>query len=128
MIQWWQWAWVALGGALGACSRYWVSAWVYERYASSFPWGTLAVNVVGSFLFGVLYILIFSLEAMKEPLRLLVLVGFLGAFTTFSTFSFETIRLLESGEWWMAFTNVMSSTLLCLAGLWLGMGTTRLLL
>lgn len=128
MMQGWQWFWVALGGALGACSRYGISAWIYDRHTSAFPWGTFAVNVGGSFLFGVLFVLIYSLDTLKEPLRLLLLVGFLGAFTTFSTFSFETIRLLESGQWGTALINVFSSTLVCLAGVWLGMGTTRMLL
>lgn len=121
-------AWVAAGGALGACSRYWLSAWIYQRTQSDFPWGTLIVNVAGSFLFGILFVVIFSLSTLKEPMRLLVLVGFLGAFTTFSTFSFETVRLLEQGQLLLAVANLLASGFCCVLGLWLGMGITRLLM
>ena len=128
MLQFPQLLWVALGGALGASCRFAVSAWMNSRLESSFPWGTFTVNVLGSTLFGVLFVVIFSLSSMKEPLRLLVLVGFMGAFTTFSTFSFESIRLVEEGQWLMAGTNVVGNALCCLLGLWAGMGVTRMLM
>ena len=116
-----QYLWVALGGAFGASGRFWVSSWVNKQTDFSFPAGTLLVNVLGSFLFGFLFGLLFSLAGLREPLRLLVLVGALGAFTTFSTFSFETIRLLEEGLVLTAVVNVLASCILCLLGVWLGL-------
>lgn len=120
-MHWSAFLWVALGGALGACSRFWVSSWVNQHTTSSFPWGTLAVNGLGSFLFGVLFVVIMSSTAVREPMRLLILVGFLGAFTTFSTFSFEVMRLLEEGLMRLALLNVASSLLVCLTGVWAGL-------
>ena len=113
--------WVALGGALGACGRLWVSAWVQRMAGTDFPMGTLAVNLIGSFLFGVLFILVFSLSSLREPARLFLLVGGMGAFTTFSTFSFETIRLLENSMLGLALLNVLVNTVFCCVGLWVGM-------
>ena len=118
--------WVALGGGFGAMARFAVSSWIYERTSSAFPWGTYAVNFVGSCLFGVLFVLVFLNQPQREVLRLLVMVGFLGAFTTFSTFSFETVRLLESGLWAMAAANVFASVLTCVLGAWVGMSVARL--
>lgn len=118
--------WVALGGGCGAMARFAISAWVYEHTSSPFPWGTWVVNFLGSCLFGVLFILIFANQPHREMLRLLVMVGFLGAFTTFSTFSFETVRLLESGLWLMAAANVVASVVSCVLGAWVGMGLARL--
>lgn len=115
-----QFLWVALGGAIGASARFGVSSWLNTINTSSFPYATLVVNVIGSFLFGVLFVLIFSFVSVREPLRLMILVGFLGSFTTFSTFSFETMRLLEEGQWQMGAFNILSSCVLCLSGVWLG--------
>ena len=119
-MHWMQFVWVAVGGALGAMGRFGISTWIGERSANSFPLGTLAVNLGGSFLFGVLFVAIFSTVPPRESLRLLVLVGFLGAFTTFSTFSFETMRLVEEGQLPLALLNVVASFGLCLLGVWLG--------
>ncbi|PIE41237.1 MAG: fluoride efflux transporter CrcB [Gammaproteobacteria bacterium] len=118
--------WVALGGALGAASRFALSSWVNQATSSSFPWGTYAVNILGSCVFGVLFVVIFSNQPHREELRLLVMVGFLGAFTTFSTFSFETVRLMESGLWPMALANILFSVITCILGAWVGMGIARL--
>ena len=126
-MSWVQFCWVALGGALGACSRFWMSSWLNQLNTSHFPLGTFGVNVLGSFLFGVLSIVIFSAADLREPMRLLILVGFLGAFTTFSTFSFETVRLLEEGQMAMAGINVLVSCVLCFAGVWLGVVLARIL-
>lgn len=118
--------WVAVGGACGAVARFVVSSWICDRTTSAFPWGTYAVNLLGSCLFGVLFVLVFMNQPQREMLRLLVMVGFLGAFTTFSTFSFETVRLLESGLFGLAAFNVLASVVTCVLGAWVGMGVARL--
>lgn len=117
--------WVALGGSLGAVMRFMVSSWIYDKTSSAFPWGTYTVNFLGSLLFGILFVLVFSNQPHREALRLLVLVGFLGSFTTFSTFSFETVRLMESGLWGMAAVNILASVISCVLGAWVGMGIAR---
>jgi len=89
---------VALGGALGAVARYLASGWIQDASRSFFPWGTLWVNVAGSLLLG--FALVW-LQASAE-VRALVTIGFLGSFTTFSTFSYETMAMLRDGEWWRA--------------------------
>mgnify|MGYP005723666301 CR=1 FL=1 len=119
-MHWPQLVWVAIGGALGAVSRYALSTWVNTRTDSGFPFGTFTVNLLGSFLFGLLFIAVFSTVTPRESLRLLVLVGFLGAFTTFSTFSFETMRLVQEGQLGVALMNVLASVCLCLVGVWSG--------
>lgn len=111
---------VAIGGGAGASLRFFVSSWLMRHSESGFPYGTLGVNVVGSFLFGVTFVIIFSMSEMREQLRLLLLVGFMGAFTTFSTFSFETVRLLEEGQFFMSVVNVVSNVVICLAAYWGG--------
>ena len=125
-IAWHHVLWVALGGGLGAVSRFLVTSWINEQTTSTFPWPTLTVNFLGSVLFGVLFVVVFANHPQRELLRLLVLVGFLGSFTTFSTFSFETVRLLESGLSWVAMANILGSVLSCVLGLWVGMGVARL--
>lgn len=127
-MHWSQFAWVALGGALGASGRFWLSAWLNELNRSTFPLGTFAVNSIGSFLFGVLFVIIMSSTTLKEPMRLLVLVGFMGAFTTFSTFSFETVRLIQEQQAMMAAINVISNCLVCFAGVWIGSVIARALI
>ncbi|MGW8264914.1 MAG: fluoride efflux transporter CrcB [Longimicrobiales bacterium] len=89
---------VAVGGGIGAVARYGVGGWVQGFSSTSFPLGTLAVNVLGSFLLGLSFYLLESLAVSAET-RAMVTMGFLGSFTTFSTFSYEAIVLLEGGEW-----------------------------
>lgn len=120
-----QFGWVALGGALGACGRFWLSSWVNKSWTGEFPLGTLTVNVLGSFVFGLLSVVVFEALAERDTLRLALLVGFLGAFTTFSTFSFETVRLIEEGQFLLAASNVVGSCLLCVAGVWIGIVLAR---
>ncbi|WP_287370909.1 fluoride efflux transporter CrcB [Oceanithermus sp.] len=92
-----RWIWIMAGGALGALGRYWVSGWVQQWAGSSFPWGTVGVNLIGSFLLG--FVIQASLiGGWTGELRLFVAVGFLGAFTTFSTFAFEALELLRAGQ------------------------------
>lgn len=117
------WLAVALGGALGAVSRYGISGWVMRWLGLPlFPWGTLTVNVVGALLLGFLMGTGGSERwALSPTLRALLGAGFLGAFTTFSTFSFETVEALRSGDARVAVANVAISLLLTLPACWLGL-------
>jgi CrcB protein len=118
---------VAAGGALGAVSRYWLMLWVSDQGGMRFPWGTLLVNVLGSCAIGVLYVLISERMMLTEQWRALLVVGYLGAFTTFSTFSLDALLLLQEGRVLPALAYVGTSVLLCLAGAWLGMMLMRAL-
>ncbi|MGD8276599.1 MAG: fluoride efflux transporter CrcB [Gemmatimonadota bacterium] len=119
--------WVALGGAIGASARYGVGGWVHARLGSDFPWGTLVVNVAGSLLIG---FALRYLEAtrLSPDMRALITIGVLGAFTTFSTFSYETVTLLEGGAWMRAFTYATGSFVLGLAAAGAGITMARHLL
>jgi CrcB protein len=88
---------ISIGGFLGANARFAVGMWAAERWGSAFPWGTLLINVTGSFVLGFYLTLVTERFTGRSATRLFVATGFLGAFTTFSTFSYETVRLLESG-------------------------------
>lgn len=113
---------IAGGGALGALGRFWVSSGVYRLLGRELPWGTLIVNILGSFLMGLLFVLFIERStAGSEELRAAVLVGFLGAFTTFSTFSLETLALIEEGYLGRAFVNTGLSVSVCLAACWAGL-------
>jgi CrcB protein len=112
---------IALGGAVGSVLRYWLSTSVYAVVGRDFPYGTLAVNVVGSFLMG--YLAMFFLERFVEvagEMRSLLLIGLLGGFTTFSAFSIETLALFENGEVLRAGLNIALSIILCLTAVWAG--------
>lgn len=111
---------IAGGGALGALGRFLVSSGVYRLLGREFPWGTLAVNTLGSFLMGMLFVLFIERLAAGSELRSAVLVGFLGAFTTFSTFSMETLALMEEGYLGRAFLNMLLSVVVCLIACWGG--------
>ncbi|MEJ2392992.1 MAG: fluoride efflux transporter CrcB [Gammaproteobacteria bacterium] len=111
---------IALGGALGAILRYGVSNGVHALVGRGFPFGTLSVNVLGSLLMGILYIVMIERMSNNLGLRAMLIVGFLGAFTTFSTFSIETFNLLENGEAFKALTNILISVVLCLLAAWIG--------
>ena len=114
---------IALGGALGAISRYGLAQLSINLFGKGFPFGTLIANFVGSFLMGLLFSLIES-EHLIPQARIALGVGFLGAFTTFSTFSLDTILLMQQGDWQKAIMNVALNLCLSLSavfiGLWLG--------
>ncbi len=114
---------VALGGAFGAVSRYLISGWVARlTHESPFPYGTLAVNVTGSFLLGLMMGLGGEGRLMLPPaVRVVLGIGFLGAFTTFSTFSYETIEALRIGDFRVAIGNTVISVVTALAACWLGL-------
>jgi CrcB protein len=118
---------IAGGGAVGAVARFLVSTGVYRLFGRDFPWGTLAVNVFGSFGMGLLFVLLLERSLIGPEARAAILVGFLGSFTTFSTFSLETLTLVEQGEMLRALLNVAASVLLCVAACWAGIITARAL-
>ena len=116
---------IAAGGACGALLRYWVSTGVHALLGRDFPYGTLVVNVLGSALMGAGYVVLFERLAVTEALRAALLIGLLGAFTTFSTFSIETLTLVEEGERWKAAVNAVLSVVCCLFACWIGLGLAR---
>jgi CrcB protein len=120
-------AFVAVGGAIGATARYLVSTWAAARFESSFPYGTLIVNLVGCFIIGAFMTIATERFIIHPHWRLLIAVGFLGGLTTFSSFSFETLRLLGEDNIMQAFANVGLNVLAGLTATWLGMAAARLI-
>ena len=118
---------VAFGGALGAMSRFFVYNVFMRATTSTFPWATLTVNIVGSFLIGIAFVVITERLEMGPEVRGVVTVGFLGAFTTFSTFSMDTIGLLEQGQVGSAIIYVLSSVAVCIITAWLGLTVAKFL-
>jgi CrcB protein len=118
---------VAFGGALGAMSRFFVYN-AFIRSNSTYPWATFTVNVVGSFLIGMAFVLITERMEMGPYWRGVVTVGFLGAFTTFSTFSMDVIGLLEQGEITRAILYVLSSVVVCIIAAWLGLTLAKVVM
>jgi len=118
---------IAAGGAAGAVLRYLVSTGVHQWLGRGFPYGTLVVNVSGSLVMGLLYILLIERTDAGVAWRAGLIIGLLGAFTTFSTFSIETLALIESGEQMKAAFNILFSVSLCLLGCWAGIVLGRLL-
>ncbi|NJD07748.1 MAG: fluoride efflux transporter CrcB, partial [Methylococcaceae bacterium] len=111
---------IAGGGALGALLRFWVANGIYAWLGRGFPHGTLFVNVTGCLLMGLLTELLLQRLPAAVEYRAALLVGFLGAYTTFSTFAIETLALFEQGSHWKALLNILLSVLLCLVGVWIG--------
>ncbi len=116
---------VGIGGLFGAIARYAVDTWVSDATRTSFPLGTLLVNASGSFALGLLFALTAERGPLPEELRLPLGVGFLGAYTTFSTFALESLRLAHSGSWTMAVMNVVGSVLLGLVAVVAGVAVGR---
>jgi fluoride exporter len=117
--------WICLGGAFGTGARYLLSGWTLKVFGPAFPYGTLAVNIIGSFLLaGLMYIGVDS-EIMPPALRLALTTGVMGGFTTYSTFSYETMKYLQDGVWGLAILNVLLTVFGCLAAClvgWAGAG------
>jgi len=118
---------IALGAALGANLRYGLSIWAAQHWGTTFPYGTLLINVLGSFAIGVVMVVLTTRLAVADAWRLLIVTGFLGGFTTFSTFSYETYGLLVAGSWLEAGLNMIGSVVLGMIGVFLGAGLVRLL-
>jgi len=114
--------WIALGGALGSVARFWMSGLIAARFDSKFPWGTLFVNITGSFLIGVFAALSETGGRLADstPLRQFLVVGICGGYTTFSAFSVQTLDLMRAGNWPAVAGNVLGSVLACLLAVWLG--------
>ena len=121
------WLSIAIGGAMGAMGRYWVSSCLLPIGSYKFPFATFYVNVAGSLLMGILYVLIVERGGLPEQARHLLMVGFLGAFTTFSTFSLDAISLWQNGGQTMALIYVFSTVFSCLLAIIVAIWLTRLL-
>jgi fluoride exporter len=115
---------VALAGALGALARWGIGAWFGHRFPT-FPWGTMVINVSGSFILGVMFAVLVERNVGSTTLRLALMTGLLGAYTTFSTFSLETFRLFEDGATGSALANIGFSVILGLLAVWLGVVAGR---
>ena len=110
---------IAIGGAIGAILRYETSGIAYKIFGTVFPYGTLSVNIIGSFFIGLLFELLED-TALSPDIRMLIFVGILGAFTTFSSFSLETINLLRDGEIWLGSWNIILNNILGITGAMVG--------
>ncbi len=111
---------IGIGGFIGAVSRYWIALWIGQRWGRSFPLGTFIINITGSFLIGLLMTLMAERFTENPQWRLLLVVGFLGAYTTFSTFEYETGALMKDGEWLFAGLNVVLSVVVGFIALKIG--------
>jgi len=112
--------WICLGGAVGTGARYLICGWALRALGPSFPYGTLAVNVTGSFLLGGLMYLGVEAAMISPTFRLALTTGVMGGFTTYSTFSYETMRYLHEGAWGIALLNVLVTVFACIAACLLG--------
>jgi CrcB protein len=119
---------IALGGSFGAVLRFLVASCVYQWLGKDFPYGTLAVNIIGSFLLGLMTeAFIVQKVTVAFEYRSAILIGFIGAFTTFSTFALETVYLLEQGSLIKALVNILASVSICVVAVWIGLTTCRIL-
>jgi len=112
---------IAAGGAIGAVLRFIVSNGIHSVVNRDFPYGTLTVNVIGSFVMGISYVMLIERLNISPEWRAFIVVGLLGAFTTFSTFSIETLLLIQNSELSKAMLNVLLSVILCVLGSWIGL-------
>jgi CrcB protein len=119
--------WICLGGALGTGARYLLSGWLTKVWGSGFPIGTLAVNVIGSFLIGAIMQVALTTDLVSPALRLFLTTGIMGGFTTYSAFNYETLRLLEDNAWGLGAANIAMTLVSCLLAGVLGVLTGRML-
>ncbi|MFZ5841455.1 MAG: fluoride efflux transporter CrcB [Pseudomonadota bacterium] len=118
---------VAIGGAIGSVGRYLINTvWLPAAGPHALPWGTLTVNIAGSFLYGLLFAVLTAYLPASGTLRVALLAGFLGGFTTFSSFSFESVRLIQEGQAVLAMVYVVASVVSCLLALWLGLALVKI--
>jgi fluoride exporter len=116
---------VALGGLLGSVARYWLSGVVQQASGGEFPFGTLAVNILGSFVVGLIMALSLDRGVVAANTRILLTTGFCGGFTTMSTFSYETVALMRDGEMVLALSNLATTMGSCFAAVWAGQALGR---
>jgi CrcB protein len=119
--------WICLGGAIGTGARYLLSSWLFRVAGPGFPYGTLAVNVIGSFLLGLILQVSLTSEGISPTLRLALTTGMLGGFTTYSTFNHETLVFLQEGAWLRGFAYLAITLVACLLAGLLGLACGRLL-
>ena len=116
--------WVGLGSALGGMGRFWIAGFIGQRHGDAFPWGTILVNVTGSFAIGVLAAFTGMDGRLHPKLSPLAgqffMVGICGGYTTFSSFSLQTLKLIQAGSWSQAGANVVLSVIACLVAVWMG--------
>lgn len=122
------WFAVAVGGALGAMARYAVSTWVFDSTSHKFPYATLTVNMLGSLVMGILFVVILEKGMLSPEMRGILMIGFLGSFTTFSTFSLDALGLWQNGHLFMALVYALGTVVLCLAAISVAVWLTRLFL
>ena len=118
---------IAVGGAFGAISRFWITTNVDKLYPATYPWGTFIVNLIGCFFIGLLFVLFSEKLLLADNVRSLLVVGFLGAMTTFSTFSLDALVLIEQGQYGMAFSYLLGSVVVCLIATFVGINIARIL-
>ena len=118
---------IAVGGAFGAISRFWITTNVDKLYAATYPWGTFIVNLIGCFFIGLLFVLFSEKISLADDVRSLLVVGFLGAMTTFSTFSLDAFLLIEQGQYGIAFSYLLGSVVVCLIATFVGINIARIL-
>jgi CrcB protein len=118
---------IGLGAAIGGVLRFWLSNYTYKFLPETFPYGTLFVNVSGSFILGLIIFYFSEKELLSAQLRIFLAIGFCGGFTTFSTFSLETINLLRESQYWFSFLNIILNLFLCLLGMYLAYLLTKIL-
>ncbi len=121
-----QFIWICIGGALGTGSRYLIGVWAAKTLGAGFPYGTLIVNVVGSFLISVVMYLSIDAGVIPLAVRLFLTTGFMGGFTTYSSFNYETLKLFQSGAWGIATLNVVVTLLACASSGLLGLLASRM--
>ena len=119
---------ISLGAVLGANARYWVGDWAVRRWGAAFPYGTLLINLVGSFVLGLFVAHISQRLMIGSRWQLVIAIGFMGSFTTFSTYTYDSINLILGGQWGAGFFNLLGSAMLGLLAALLGIAVGRLLL
>ena len=119
--------WVSLGGAVGTGARYLVGGWANKLLGSGFPYGTFTVNLLGSFLLAALFYVGTNTEWMNPELRIALTTGMMGGFTTYSTFSLETMKYMHEGAWSMGLLNIAVTVVVCLGASFLGLAAGRYL-
>lgn len=117
--------WICLGGAAGTGARYLISGWALAMLGTGFPWGTLAVNLIGSFLIGGIMHAGLTTQILSPAARLFLTTGVMGGFTTYSAFNYESLKFFQDGAWLAGLTNILVMVLACLAAGAAGLGVAR---